>query len=117
MGIPHFFTEESFIEEKSDVAKFRRAKKLDDDGETLLTEQLQVVRRLQGYCQGNFLRRTATSRDWEGKVLLPLPPYIEIIGVLNLTERERTIIEERSEAAKAAYVHKFFPLRQRLTVK
>jgi hypothetical protein len=108
VGIPHFFTEVSFIEEKTDASKLRRAKKLDDDGEAVLAEQLQVVRRLQSHCRGHFLRRTAASRDWEGRDLLPLPPYIEIIGILNLTEREMTIIQERSEAAKAAYAFEFF---------
>ncbi|RDB19056.1 Transcription regulatory protein SNF2 [Hypsizygus marmoreus] len=102
VGIPYFFTEASYIEEKSDAAAVRRAKKLDDDGEALLAEQLRAVKRLQGYCLGHFLRRTTESRDFEGKVLLPLPPYIEILGVLTLTERETKIVQTRAEDAKAA---------------
>lgn len=102
MGIPHFFDEVSFIEEKSDASNLRKAKKLDDDGEAVLAEQLQIVRRLQGHCRGHFLRRTTASRDWQGKELLNLPPYKEIIGIVNLTEREMTIIQDRAEAAKAA---------------
>lgn len=102
VGIPHFFSEVSFIEEKGDAARLRKAKKLDDDGETVLVEQLQVVRRLQGHCKGHFLRRTTKSVDDRGVVLLPLPPYEEIIGVINLTQRETAIMHERSEAAKAA---------------
>ncbi|KAF9441652.1 hypothetical protein P691DRAFT_683240 [Macrolepiota fuliginosa MF-IS2] len=101
VGIPHFFTEETFIEEKSDAARFRRAKKLDDDGESALAEQVQIVKRLQDHCEGHFLRRTARSHDVDGQVLLELPPYIEIVGTLVLTERETSIMKERSEFAKA----------------
>lgn len=78
----------------------RKAKKVDDDGATLLREQLKVVRRLQGHCVGHFLRRTTTSVNWEGKVLLPLPEAKEIIGLVELTEREAAIIAERAKAAK-----------------
>lgn len=101
MGIPHFFDEVSYIEEKNDASKLRKAKKA-EDVEAALAVQLQIVRRLQGYCKGHFLRRTTVSQDWSGKELISLPPYEEIIGVVNLTEREVTIIQERAEAAKAA---------------
>lgn len=102
VGIPHFFTEAAFFEEKDDAAAVRRAKKLDDDGESLLAEQLQAVKRLQGYLSGHFLRRTPTSVDVDNKTLLPLLPYVEIVGVLVLTEREAKIIQTRAEDAKAA---------------
>lgn len=101
MGIPHFFDEASHIEGKEDAAKLRKAKAR-EDVDYVLAEQLQIVRRLQGYCTGHFLRRTTASRDWMGRELITLPPYEEIIGVVNLTAREVAIIEERSEAAKAA---------------
>jgi len=106
-GIPHFFTEASFYEEKNDAAALRRAKKLDDDGEALLAEQLQAVKRLQSHLTGHFLRRTPESLDYKGGVLLPLPPYQEILGVLTLTERETAIIQRRAEAAKAVSVYRF----------
>lgn len=102
VGIPHFFTEDAFSQEKDDAASVRRAKKLDDDGETLLSEQVQAVRRLQTHLKGNFLRRTTDSRDNKGQRLLPLPPYKEILGIISLTEREMSIIQKRAEAAKAA---------------
>lgn len=102
VGVPHFFTETSFIEEKDDAAALRRAKKLDDDGEALLMTQLKSIKCLQGHLIGCFLRRTTTSLDYLGNVLLPLPPYVEILGILNLTPRESQIIEDRAEAAKAA---------------
>ncbi|KAF5370979.1 hypothetical protein D9615_010044 [Tricholomella constricta] len=71
VGIPHFFTEESHIEEKADAAAVRKAKKLDDDGEALLVEQLQSVKRLQAHLVGHFLRRTTASLDFIRKPLLP----------------------------------------------
>lgn len=101
VGIPHFFTELAFEEERSDASAVRRAKKLDDDGESLNNEQLDAVKRLRVHCAGHFLRRTTASLDFQGNVLLPLPRYTEIIGVLTLTDRETAIITSRAEEAKA----------------
>jgi hypothetical protein len=101
VGKSHFFTEAAFFQEKDDVASVRRAKKLDDDGESLLAEQVQAVKRLQGHLRGHLLRRTTESLDYEDKPLLPLPPYQEILGVLTLTKRETDIIQNRAAAAKA----------------
>ncbi|KXN81812.1 Chromatin-remodeling complex ATPase chain isw-1 [Leucoagaricus sp. SymC.cos] len=102
VGIPHFLSEVAWVEEKNDASRLRKAKKLDDDGDAVQAENLQVVRRLQNHCIGHFLRRTTGSVDWQGRVLIPLPEYKEIIGVINLTERETKIIEQRSQSAKAA---------------
>ncbi|KAF5344038.1 hypothetical protein D9756_011549 [Leucocoprinus leucothites] len=102
VGIPHFLDETSYIEEKGDNSRMRKAKKLDDDGEALKAERLQVVRRLQTQIKGHFLRRTTDSKDFTGEPLIPLPPYIVFVGVLDLTTREMEIIKDRSEAAKAA---------------
>lgn len=101
VGVPHFFSELCFVEEKTDAASIRRAKKFDDDGETVLSEQLKAVKRLQTQLAGHFLRRNTDSLDWEGKPLLELPPCAEITGILTLTERETKIIQARAEAAKA----------------
>ena len=102
VGKSHFFTEAAFSQEKDDAASVRRAKKLDDDGETLLAEQVQAVKRLQGHLTGHLIRRTTESLDYEGKPLLPLPPYQEILGIVTLTARETDIIQNRAAAAKAA---------------
>jgi hypothetical protein len=102
VGMPYFFTEDAFSQEKEDTASVRKAKKLDDDGESLQAEQVQAVRRLQSHLKGNFLRRTTKSLDNNRKPLLPLPPYKEILGTVTLTERETEIIQERAAAAKAA---------------
>lgn len=101
VGVPHFFTEDALSQEKEDTASVRRAKKLDDDGETLLAEQVQAVRRLQSHLKGNFLRRTTESLDNHNQPLLPLPPHQDILGMVTLTDRETKIIQERAAAAKA----------------
>lgn len=103
VGLPHFFDEASFIEEKSDAATLRQFQKPGQrDEASLSAERVRIVRRLQGHCKGHFLCRTSRSVNDQGAPLIPLPPYEEIIGILNLTERENAVIHDRSEAAKAA---------------
>ncbi|KAJ3564613.1 hypothetical protein NP233_g8186 [Leucocoprinus birnbaumii] len=102
VGVRHFFSEVSHLEEKEDAKVMRKLKKLDDSGEALSRERLKIVTRHQNHCRGHLLRRSATSTNNDKAPLLDLPPYREIIGLVELTEREKVIIEERSEAAKAA---------------
>lgn len=101
IGVPHFLTETACDEEKEDSALFRRAKKMDDDGRSLLSAQVDSVRRMQKQFLGSILRRTTDSINWCGQTLLNLPPHEDIVGILNLTKRETDIINERAEAAKA----------------
>ena len=103
LGVAHFLTEESIVEDREDAAVARRAKKLDDDGITLRIAQLEAVRRMQKDFAGSILRRTPSSVDWQGNVLLTLPPHTNIIGIVTLTPREMAIINERAETAKARY--------------
>ena len=49
VGIPYFFTEDSFYQEKEDITSVWREKKLDNDRETLLVEQVQAVKQLQSH--------------------------------------------------------------------
>lgn len=55
VGIPYFFTEDSFYQEKEDITSVWREKKLDNDRETLLVEQVQAVKQLQSHLMGYFL--------------------------------------------------------------
>lgn len=103
LGVAHFLTDESIVEDREDAAVTRRAKKLDDDGITLRIAQLEAVRRMQKDFAGSILRRTPSSVDWQGDVLLTLPPHTNIIGIVTLTPREMAIINERAETAKARY--------------
>lgn len=100
VGVPHFFTEESHAREKDIASDMRKARKMDDDGEALLAVQIMAVRESQAQLVGNFLRRTTESRTNLGALLIPLPPYVEIIGVITLTDREVAIIAKRKSAAQ-----------------
>jgi hypothetical protein len=100
VGVPHFFTELAITEEKDDAAAIRRAKTMEDDGQSLRVAQIEAVRRMQKQFKRSVLRRTTDSRNWEGQTLLDLHPHQDIIGVLELTKREKDIIAERAEAAK-----------------
>ncbi|KAF8871323.1 P-loop containing nucleoside triphosphate hydrolase protein [Infundibulicybe gibba] len=106
-GVPYFLSEKSVAEEKEDAIAFRRARKMDDDGLALRKAQIEAVRRMQKHFHGSILRRTADSLDWKGQVLVSLPPYKEITGILRLTEREMSILEKHAEVAKARYA---FPI-------
>ncbi|KAG6876903.1 hypothetical protein C0993_012196 [Termitomyces sp. T159_Od127] len=100
-GVPHFFTDASMVEEKEDAAALRRAKKMDDDGLAAHEEQVRAVKRLQTQARGHFLRRTTDSVNFEGKPLVPLPPLVEISGVLKITSQEKAIMDRCNEQAKA----------------
>jgi hypothetical protein len=110
VGVPHFLTEESWIEEKEDNTLCRKAKKLDDDGQSLKLAQIQTVLRMQQQFHGHIIWRTANSTNWRGEPLIKLPPLIHIVGILSLTERESNIIKEQAETARAGYVIYFCPV-------
>lgn len=111
VGIPHFFSEEAFKEEKEDAAAQRKARKVlleeeiyleDDSPETRALRVLSVgvAVRMQKQFEGRIIRRTIDSKDWKGESLLRLPPYKQISGVLTLTPRESKIVQKLAELAK-----------------
>ena len=100
-GVPHFFTHDSTQELKEYMAVARRARKLDDDGLSLRKSQIEAVRGMQKNFDCYLLRRTSDSKNWEGRTLLDLPPHVDITGVLELTDRKTSILQERAEVAKA----------------
>ncbi|KAF9061747.1 hypothetical protein BDP27DRAFT_1452086 [Rhodocollybia butyracea] len=101
LGIPHFLSDESADEIRTDGSELRKAKKIDDDGLSVQKAQIIAVRRIQKQFFGHVLRRTANSLNWEKKTLLTIPPYKDIIGVLSLTDRETEILTQRADDAKA----------------
>lgn len=110
VGVPHFFTPDAHQEEKTDAARLRKAKKempedynpLEDDGEDdpVKACQVSIAQRMQGQFQGRVIRRTIDSKDWEGRMLLNLPPYRAQHAILDLTPREMAIISAKAEAVK-----------------
>ncbi|KAF8808358.1 hypothetical protein BYT27DRAFT_7097080 [Phlegmacium glaucopus] len=108
-GVAHFFTEEAHREEKNDNANLRRVKKElpedydplnDDEDDPIKSCQVSIAQRMQAQFQGRIIRRTIDSKDWQGQLLLNLPPYMAVHAVLNLTEREIAIIATKAEEVK-----------------
>ena len=125
LGIPHFLTDASVEEEKADAANLRRVKKAitaeqkeymaevnqaklaggvdsdsEDPGRFVRIEQIKAVQRMQGQYDGRIIRRTADSKDYDGKVVIDIPPYQRIAGLLKLTDREMANIQDIAEKAK-----------------
>ncbi|KAG6883167.1 hypothetical protein C0993_007539 [Termitomyces sp. T159_Od127] len=101
VGIPRYFTDVCMAEEKDDAAAIRRAKKLDDDGQAVMAEKQKAVKRLQSHTVGHFLRRSTESLDYKGNILVPLPPYKEVVGVLKIQPWERELMNKCNENARA----------------
>jgi hypothetical protein len=107
-GIAHFFTNEAYTEEKNDASNVRKAKKdqqLDDydnesEDDPIKSCQNSIAQRMQAQFKGRVIRRTIDSKDWEGRLLLSIPPYRAILAVLNLTDRETAVIAKKAEEVK-----------------
>ncbi|CAA7271229.1 unnamed protein product [Cyclocybe aegerita] len=108
-GIGHFFNKAAQIEERNDLADFRRAKKEagedydplnDSDEDPVRRAHVAAAQRMQAQFEGRVLRRTADSLDWQGRTLLNLPPYHTHFVMLDLTPRELDCIEELADEAK-----------------
>lgn len=119
-GVEHFFSEEAYQEEKNDAANLRRARKEqirddydENDGDNndksdpdndraIKLCQSSIAQRMQSQFQGRVIRRTIDSKDWQGRLLLNLPPYKSIHAILDLTERETALISAKAEEVKDA---------------
>lgn len=101
IGVPYFLTANSVQELKEDTKTYRKARKLDDNGQSLQIAEVLAVRRMQDQFAGYILRRTTDSVDWKGNRLLDLPPHKTIVGILELTKREVEIIQKRAEDARS----------------
>ncbi|THU90177.1 hypothetical protein K435DRAFT_864524 [Dendrothele bispora CBS 962.96] len=104
LGIPYFVSQQSVEDAKDDAALLRQAKKKDDDGHEIRCVQIESVQNLQTHFSSHILRRTIDSRNWRGKSLLDLPPHKEIITVVDLTDRERCILDKQAEIVKETIV-------------
>ncbi|KAF8500014.1 P-loop containing nucleoside triphosphate hydrolase protein [Hysterangium stoloniferum] len=103
IGLKSFMMEEFHNQEKDDNAAICQAKKYDDNGESVRKAQIKAVRKMHRMFAGHILHRVPDSKDWEGKKLLDIPPYKDIIGILMLTERENEILKDRAEMARTWY--------------
>ncbi|KAF5366181.1 hypothetical protein D9758_005658 [Tetrapyrgos nigripes] len=101
VGIPHFFSDAALEEMKTDASDVRKAKKFDDDGAILHRVLVKAVRQIQRDYGKCLLRRTTDSKNHLGQTLLDLPPHKDIMGNVELTDREKKIINRLAEEAKA----------------
>ncbi|KAF9455402.1 P-loop containing nucleoside triphosphate hydrolase protein, partial [Collybia nuda] len=102
VGISHFYSEEALAEEKADAGVIRRSRGDEPIDGPIEVDQdvVAIVQRLQRQFERRILRRTKESLDWTGKILIPLPPYEEIMMVLKLTTREMEIVSELADKVK-----------------
>jgi len=109
IGVPYFLSPQARDDEKEDAAKLRKAKKEalemgndepPSDNSLVRRTHVNASLRMQKQFEGHIIRRTTQSVDWRGKNLLDLPPIKRIKAVVNLTEREMSIINKLAESAK-----------------
>ena len=124
VGIPYFFTNDAHEEELHDLSILRRAKADEekrrrqnaenaedsDSSEESSSEsdsedqykalQVQIALRIQSQFEGRVIRRHRESLDWEGKVIVDIPDYIEKTLLLKLTDHEMEIIQELADQVR-----------------
>ncbi|RXW14683.1 hypothetical protein EST38_g11168 [Candolleomyces aberdarensis] len=103
VGIPYFFTDMAYQDQVSDNSRLRRAKaERDEEGQgeendvadPLKMAQVEISTRMSAYFDNRVIRRVADSKDYDGKKLISLPLLTVIHGALNLTEREKDLLED-----------------------
>ncbi|TFK59812.1 hypothetical protein BDN72DRAFT_780239 [Pluteus cervinus] len=108
-GIAHFFSEAALEEEKLDATNLRKAKSMlgedydpfnDDDDDLIKMCCVSASRRMHSQFDNRIIRRTTTSKDWEGKPLVDLPPCHTTLCVVKLTPHEMAIINYLDERVK-----------------
>jgi hypothetical protein len=102
LGIPAFITRDAVELEKEGLRDILNNKKRkDQDGIQLA--QNKLVNQLRRLFDGQVLRRMATSVNWKGEELLPLPPYEHITGIVKLRKKEMKLIKNKLAEAQEGY--------------
>ena len=114
VGIPHFLSDKAYQEEKVDQTQIRKAKRAilevgdpiegSPEKDELRRLQMAIAIRMAEQFQTYILRRTASSKDWDGKPLLNLPPFKTVLGVVEMTDREMDIVLRLGQTAKEEQV-------------
>jgi hypothetical protein len=130
--VQNFMTEQSFIEEKSDVKALAKIKKeitkeiqaMENDDGKLLNGQvsdgsdpyrelrsasIQVVVKYRDQFEGRIIRRTPESKDFEGQTISGIPPYQTSEIWVHLHEREKLAIEAQIRAMTSRQVSTAIP--------
>lgn len=107
IGLQSFMLEEAHEEEKDDFSLIRRARTaLSDmpdespDDDPVKDVQVAIALRQREDFTGHLLRRTAESLDYNGEVLIDLPPCIHVTILLKLAEREMRITRMQADKVK-----------------
>ncbi|TFK60185.1 hypothetical protein BDN72DRAFT_779739 [Pluteus cervinus] len=95
VGIPHFLSELALTEEKADANKIRSVKGNGQDDDKPVRDCLEEISaRMNNQFGNHIIRRGASSKDWEGKPLISLPPCRSIQVNLQLSQWESDIMEQ-----------------------
>lgn len=104
VGLEYFFSQEAYAEEKADASEIRRARGLasdvDEGGDGATETQKLIAVKLQHRFDGQILRRTTSSLDWQKNPLITLPPFEEFAVVVRPTPREMEVISELADRVK-----------------
>ncbi|TEB14172.1 hypothetical protein FA13DRAFT_1879956, partial [Coprinellus micaceus] len=110
VGLPYFFSQNLYDQERQDAADLRRAKVMklqepnaedgdcedeEDDEETcpVRIQQTEIAQRIQEQFRGRVIRRSPASLKADGTPLIDLPPLTIVHALLELTQREIDIID------------------------
>ena len=72
----------------------------DDDDDLIKVCCVAASRRMHGQFDNRIIRRTTTSKNWEGKPLVDLPPCHTTLCVVKLSPHEMEIINYLDERVK-----------------
>lgn len=119
-GIPHFFTQQAQLDQAADNAKLRRARLEREENSSLLEQdtdpvkqaQIDISKELSSKFEGRVIRRTAKSRNPQGRDLISLPKLTVIDGVLELRDREKGNLEKITldGLAECVYIRSFLTI-------
>ena len=97
VGVDYFFEPVCLSTDQNDATELRRLRR-EENEEEYREKQLANAARIQSQFEGRVIRRTLKSVDWMGRPLLDIPPYEAHMVYLDLTEREKTIIQTLTES-------------------
>jgi TATA-binding protein-associated factor len=109
LGIPAFLTEQS-VEDDADLDRQIRRAKADSAASQVENEahvlelQKRAINAMHDLWEDRLIRRTIHSKNEKGEVIIDLPPYKDIVGLLKLQDWEREIIEDIAVRAGSKYV-------------
>jgi hypothetical protein len=81
------------------------AQPTDDVTQAINAIQNRAVKHFQSRFDGYMIRRTISSKNFNGDAIIPLDPYIHVNAVVQLREWERQVINDIGDRASDGSVH------------